>query len=338
MKTLRLLIVFVFLLAGCATTPPAPTATVAPEATATVEILPTATEAAPLPTETAAPTAIPATSTPSADQQEQEKLAALVAPCVATGPQFIESPKKDWVFAACKSENQDGMITRFASTRDAKKWDISFVDAYINPYKADDANMSKLLEEYLIPMHWTMNEDFVYLAAPTPYQNELYFSYDGLFRLNLSTGEIKPVLRPATAPLSVSYSFTFSPNGNKLAYINQAVQTVMIVIEDTSNGDQQTITLDPRFVKGGNIIWSADEKKLIVSAMDANTNGGNSLIMYDLETNKNEYIIQQSSTIYLPVSWVDENTIYATTNTGSWVYIDLTTKKSTYAPAPAVMH
>lgn len=327
MKTLRLLIVFAFLLAGCATKPPAPTATVAPEATATVEMLPTATELAPLPTETAAPTAIPATSTPSASQQEQEKLAAMLAPCNSSNPAVTYSPKKKWVFVTCMNENQDGLSTKFARTDGSKQLSVSFVDAYIIPYKADDANMSTLLQEFFTPVRWTMNEDFVYLAVPSVSENAPFKGYDGLLRLDLSTGKTTAVLKPATAPLSVSYAFSFSPGGNKLAYINESVQSVTVVIDDTSTGEQQTIKLDARFDKGGSLSWSPDEKKLAVSVVDSSTNGGNSVIVYDLENNTNEYILQQPYHVYSLGDWVDANTITAVNDLGADVYIDLATKE-----------
>ncbi len=138
----------------------------------------------------------------------------------------------------------------------------------------------------------------------------------------------------AIAPLSTTYAFKFSPYGNKLAYINQSVQPVTITIIDTSTGEENKITLDARFTQGGSLLWSQDEKQLVVSALDEGQNGGNSVILYDLETMKNEYIIQQSATTYLPLEWVDATTIYAESYPGSWVYINLANQEVRTAPAP----
>jgi len=331
MKTLRYFILIAtlitVLLVGCGPAPKA-TATSAPtDVPATEAAQPTATEPTPLPTATAAPTAIPATSTPSASQQEQEKLAALVAPCKSANLAVTYSPKKDWVFATCMSENQDGLSTKFARTDGSKQVNVSFVDAYISPYKADDANMSTLLQQFFTPVRWTMNEDFVYLAVPSVIEHAPFKGYDGLLRLDLSTGKTTPVLRPATAPLSVSYAFSFSPGGNKLAYINESVKSVTVVIDDTATGEQQTIKLDARFDQGGSLSWSPDDKKLAVSVVDTSTNGGNSVIIYDLENNTNEFILQQPYHIYSLGDWADATTITAVNDLGADVYIDLVAKE-----------
>lgn len=332
MKTFRLLTLFAFLLVGCAATTPtaAPTAIVV-EPTATIAPLPTATEIVELPTDAPQPTDIPATSTPDAFQQEQALIAPLVAPCKFANQEISYSPNKNWVVVTCYD---DPLATKFARMDGSKQWSISFNHDYIEPYKADDRNMSKLLQEHFIPVEWTMNEDFVYLAAPALEEKLPYTSYDGLFQLDLSTGKISPILRPATAPLSASYAFKFSPSRTKLAYINQSLPSVTIAIDDTTTGDEQTIKLDARFGLAGGLLWSPDEKQLIVSAVDTNSNGGYCLIIYDFETKKNEYIFQQFGGAYLPVEWIDATTIYAKSYSGSWVIIDLTTKEVTPASAP----
>lgn len=335
MKTVRLLIVFAFLLAGCATAKPTAVPTVA-EPTETSAPLPIATEVVELPTATSQPTDVPATSAPDVTQQAQTAILPLVGPCNnLSNPAISYSPSGDWMVVTCLGENQDGLTTKIVRTNGTKKWNISFNDVYIQPYKADDANLSKLLKETFIPVRWTVHEDFVYLAVPGSDENATYKGYDGLFRLDLSTGKSTPVLRPATAPLSASYAFKFSPTGTKLAYINQAVETIKVVMVDMGTGDENSFTLDARFTRGGGIVWSSDEKQLIVSAFDANTSGGGyALISYNFETNKNEYIIQQYPHAYSAYEWIDANTIYAENYMGSWVYINLATKEFTAAPAP----
>ncbi len=336
MKTIRFLIVFAFLLTGCATATPAPTATVA-EPTETAMPLPSATVELPTatPQPTAAPTDIPATSTPDATQQARDSILQLVSPCDFPNPVFSYSPKKIWVVVTCTMADQNATTSKFAHTNGLKQWSISFEDIYIAPYRAGDVNMDKLMQQSFIPARWTKNEDFVYLAVPTAEEKTPYKGYAGLFRLDLATGKTTPILRPATAPLSASYAFAFSPGGTKLAHINQSVQSVSIVIDDVSTGEQKSINLDARFSQAGGLLWLPDEKQLLVSAFDANTNGGYSLIVYNLETNQNEYIFQQGASPYLPLAWVDGGIIYAENYPGSWVNIDLATKEVTDAPAPA---
>jgi hypothetical protein len=333
MKTLRLFIALAFLLAGCAT--PTPTVTlVEPTVAASVPVeIATATVQ---PTIAAAiPTTIPATETPDARQQEQASILPLVTPCNFTDKALSYSPNKTWVMVTCQGDqSENGTTTKFARLDGSQHWSLSFNETYLKPYRANDTNLSALLQKAFIPVRWTKNEDFVYLAVQISEKGDPYTGYEGLFRLDLSTGKSRPVLKPATAPLSTTYAFKFSPNGNKLAYINQAVQPVAITIIDTGTGGENKITLDNRFGQGGNLIWSENEQKLIVSVLDAGKNGGNSVILYDLATLKNEYVLQQSASTYLPLEWVDANTIYAESYPGSWVYIDLGSGATTAAPAP----
>jgi hypothetical protein len=336
MKTLRLLTILTFLLAGCSATPTAtaiPTTVVEPTATTA----PAATETAvPSPTETAVPTAVPATSTPTANQQAQAIILPLVAPCTFAGDHAISySPNNTWVIANCQAENpEDGIIQKFARMDGSQQWSISFNEIFIKPYRSADPNRSELLQKTFVPVRWTLNEDFVYLAAPTANDETAYKGYYGLFQFNLSNGKSAATLPPAMAPIKTTYALRYSPYGNKLAYINQYVSPVTIMIDDTVTGDQQQIKLDARFIQGGSLLWSDDETKLIVSVLDESANGGNSVIVYDLEANKNEFILKNSDHTYLPVAWMDENTIYAEDYPGNWVYIDLSTKAVSQAPAP----
>jgi dipeptidyl aminopeptidase/acylaminoacyl peptidase len=334
MKTFRLLLALAFLLAGCATPTPDATITESKATQPAPAIAATAMQQPPTATE-AIPTSIPATSTPDAGQQEQASILPLVAPCNFADQAISYSPNKTWVMVNCQGDQpENGTTTKFARMDGSQSWSLSFNEVYLKPYRANDLNLNALLPKAFIPVRWTKNEDFVYLAVQTNATGNPYAGYDGLFRLDLSTGKSRPVLKPATAPLSTTYAFKFSPNGNKLAYINQAVKPVAITIIDTGNGGENKITLDNKFSQGGNLVWSANEQKLIVSALDSGKNGGNSVILYDLETMKNEYVLQQSTTTYLPLEWIDTNTIYAESYPGSWVYIDLGTGATSAAPAP----
>jgi hypothetical protein len=333
MKTLRLFIALAFLLAGCAT--PTPTVTLVEPTVAIPGPVEFATTTIQPIIASDLPTTIPVTSTPDARQQEQASILSLVTPCNFTDQAISYSPNKTWVVVSCLGDQPgNGTTTKLVRMDGSQHWSLSFNEAYLKPYRTDDTNLSALLQKAFIPVRWTKNEDFVYLAVQTNDSDVVYKGYDGLFRLDLSTGKSRPVLKPATAPLSTTYSFKFSPNGNKLAYINQAVQPVVITIIDIGTGSENKITLDNKFSQGGNLIWSANEQKLIVSVLDSGKNGGNSVILYDLETMKNEYVIQQSASTYLPLEWVDTNTIYAESYPGSWVYIDLGSGATTAAPAP----
>ena len=341
MKAFRLLILVAFLLVGCSSPTPTPTAvapqptvaaaTTAPLAAPTETLIPATVTSVP----TAVPTALPPAATPNALQQVQAYILPLVAPCNFADQEISFSPNKTWVVVTCQGDKpEDGTLTRVVRLDGSQEWNLSFNETYIQTYQPVNADMSALLQKSYIPVRWTIDESFVYLAVQSSTAATPYAGYDGLFRLDLSTGKTSPILKPATSPLSSSYAFAFSSGGTKLAYINQTVKTVSIVIDDATSGDEKRITLDARFTKGGNLLWSPDEKQLLVSVLDENTNGGNSLIVYDLETGKNELVSHQTESVYLPLKWIDATTVYAQSRPGSWVYIDMQTRDVRPAAAP----
>lgn len=340
MKALRLITLFVFLLAGCATTPPISTLTAAPaqpsQTPSPLPLLPTETTLPPSATPAPTATAMPATSTPNAQEQERNTVAPIIGPCDFAEQPITYSPSQSWVMTTCRGEKpEDGLITKFARVDGTQHWDISFNQVYIQAYHPNAANLDALLQKTFIPARWTKDEAFVYLGVQTSDEETPYKGYEGLFRLDLNSGQTRPMLKPATAPLTASYAFKFSPSGTKLAYLNQAVSPISIIIEDTTTGSTyQKMTLDTRFTQGGSLLWSPDEKQLIVSLLDANINGGNAVVLYDLTAGTNKYIIQQDEGTYLPLAWIDLTTIYAESYPGSWVYINLSTKEITEAPAP----
>lgn len=336
MKNLILFIVLAVFLTGCATATPEPT-TVPAQPTAT-QVFPTAAASATnvLPTATDQPTAISATNTPNARQQEQEAILPLVEPCNFAAQDIPYSPNKTWAVVACLGDNQeDGITTKIVRRGGEKTWSLSFSELYLQPYRTDDTSISTLLENSFIPVRWTKNEDFVYLAVKTSNEETPYKGYDGLFRLDLSTGNLRTVLKPAIYPLATTYDFKFSPNGNKLAYINQSVGPITIVMVDTGSGEESRITLDARFTQAGGLTWSQDEKRLVVAALDEGANGGNAVILYDLETMENTYLVQQAEKVYQPLDWNDPTQIYVKVVSEGWVYLDPTSGDVSPAPSPA---
>jgi len=333
MKTIHFLLVLAVFLTACAAPTPVPTASLPqPTATeATQALAPTATE---IPaTATALPTAIPATATPDARQQEQAALLPLVEPCNFSDQPIVYSPNNTWVIVNCLGETPDtGLTTKIARLDGSQQWSLSFNDTYLKPYRAGDANLSALLQQTFIHVRWTKNEDFLYLAIQTAATDEPFAGYDGLYRLDLFTGKLRSVLKPAAAPFSATYAFQFSPSGTKLAYLNASVQPLTMVILDTVTGTEDKIVLDARFSQGGSLLWSDNENQLLVSALDKGQNGGHALILFDLEAQTNTYLVQQSATAYLPVEWIYADTIYAESFPGNWVYIDLLTKEIRPAP------
>lgn len=339
MKTIRLfaLLVLAILLAACAAPAPtsAPTVVVIASATTAPLVVATATQPQPTSVPTLKPTAIPATAVPSAAQQKQAAVLPLVAPCNFANQPISYSPSKTWVVVTCLGEKpEDGTITKIARMDGSKSWSLSFNELYLQPYRQLDPKLGDLLQKAFIPVRWTKNEDFVYLAIRTSDEMTPFRGYDGLYRVDLASGKSRATLKPAAAPVSIVYDFKFSPDGTKLAFINSSVKPVSIVISNTGSGDESKITLDAHFTKGGGLLWSDDGKKLVVSVLDEGKNGGDSVIVYDLESMQNTYLVQASATVYQPVGWLGANLIYAESNPDGWAYIDLLSGTVTGAPAP----
>jgi len=337
MKTLRIFALLAFLLAACAAPAPTSAPTLAIVASATTAPVATATQPQPTAAPTLEPTATPsaATATPDIRQQEQASILPLVAPCNFTDQPIFYSPNKTWVVVTCLGEKtEDGTLTKIARMDGSKSWSLSFNELYLQPFRQLDPKLGDLLQKAFIPVRWTKNEDFVYLAIQTSAEKTPFRGYDGLYRVDLASGKSRATLKPAAAPVSIVYDFKFSPDGTRLATINSSVKPVTIVIANTGTGDESKITLDARFTKGGGLLWSEDGKQLVVSVLDEGKNGGNSVIVYDLESMQNTYLVQASAMVYQPVGWLGANLIYAESNPEGWAYIDLLSGTVTGAPAP----
>jgi len=215
-----------------------------------------------------------------------------------------------------------------------REWDISFKDSYIKPYMTDFGPRNDLLWNAYIPAGWTSDEQFAYLAVQTSNAELPYPGYDALFRLDLSTGKLTPTLKPAIGHLTTDYVFRFSPGGSQLAYVNQNVLPLRIVIYNLASGTEQSFSLDGTFGQAGSFLWSPDEKQLVFAAGDSI---GDSVILFDLVTMKNEYLVKDSAHTYLPRAWAGDTSLYSQDYPSGWVYLDTQTKTITPAPAPTPM-
>jgi dipeptidyl aminopeptidase/acylaminoacyl peptidase len=216
----------------------------------------------------------------------------------------------------------------------SQEWNVSFKRTYIAAYKSDDPQATDLLQTAFIPAGWTGDEKYLYLAVQSGPADAPFVYFDALFRLDLTTGRLTPTLKPAVGTLRTSYAFQFSPGGTQLAYVNQTVRPLSIVLYNTGTGAENRITLDARFSQAGSFLWSPDEKQLLVSAQDMGANGGNSVILFDLATMKDQYLVQNSPIVYLPLGWVGDTSIYAERYPDQWVSLDTHSRAITPAASP----
>ncbi len=257
MKTFSPLSLLVFLICvGCVATPTAKTV----EPTATW--LPPAAQTTLVPMQTATLTVVPkATPTPNVEFSQ-----CYIS--MTNQRMVFPSPSDKRQVVACQSKDlEEGWILLFLSRDDPQKWmRISVKDTFITPYRSADPKKSELLQNTMFrPIHWVPNDEFVYFVPDSlNFINDnsgLYKGFDGLFRLNLSTGKISTTLKPAIAPLVTTYSFAFSPDESKLVYMNQSILPLTIVLFDIPTGTEKRITLDRKYTDGGNLLWMWPQKQ-----------------------------------------------------------------------------
>ena len=332
MKNRRLFALLVLVLTGCVTQPPATAAIPAPRATATPP------PALPAASATPRASALPAAATPTtipATPASTLPVLPLATPCRLAFDSVSYSPHKTWAMVTCREpQAKAGTTTRVFRMDGTQEWSVSFKQAYLAVYKADDRQATDLLEAAFVPAAWTGDETFAYLAVQSSPQDAPFAGYDALFRLDLSTGQLTPTLRPAMGSQRTSYVFQFSPGGTQLAYVNLMVQPLSIVLYNTQTGAENRIPLDARFSRAAGLVWSPDEKQLLVSAQDTGANGGNSVILFDLATMTNQYLVQNSPIVYLPLAWVGDTSVYAERYPNQWVSLDTHSKAITPAASP----
>lgn len=166
------------------------------------------------------------------------------------------SPNGAWAEAIC--DNDSIIVIRTDGT---KEWNLS----------------SKTLigvdrEDFVHVSHWSNDGAYVYIYV-NPHTDGYWESFHQgmvLYGLNLESGEISEVL-PRGKSERIYYSFSFSPNDRRLAYIKTDQSPVILNIRDMQTGTGQSYEFDPKYNTGGNFVWSPDSQKLVFSIVQYDT-------------------------------------------------------------------
>ena len=249
----------VVFLTACGTTPPATEAEV-PQA---VEL-----EETPRPTKTIRPTSTkrprrtPVNSTPTlpsgtATAKAEQKIqattyATMSAPFTECRyvASFLKSPDSYWTAAQCELDillqGQNGEMIALPP----ESYAMFFPSGVVYPELRAKAE------------HWTADSKFFYFSADAYLGDGCgCFCYrDGaaLFRLEMSSAKITPVL-VYQGKRTGTYSFSFSPNGRRLAYVSNWENK--LVIRDLQTGEENSIDFS-QYTETGNLVWSPDSQKL----------------------------------------------------------------------------
>jgi len=209
---------------------------------------------------------------------------------------FRFSPNGLWVEVFCSSGTIE--IVRVDET---KKWEVS-----------SDTLISYGAEYFGGVNHWSNDGAYAYIGF-NPHTDGYWEPFHQgivLYRLNLETGQIGEVL-PLVRSNWRYYSFAFSPNDRRLAYIVTDQSPVILNIRDMQSGDEQSFEFDPKYNTGGEFVWSPDSQKLVFSV--SRYLGGDGFVTSIFLWNKDTSKITELTTDYqgeLRVTeWIDETKI-----------------------------
>ena len=240
---------------GCGSTPLSTGTGAAPDnpVSAATALLP----ATAFPTPTMLLTAT-ATATDTAQAPTPSPTSALAAAC-NTAPATV-SPDGKWVF--CDAKSSSSFSTPYALSASGQRWNISFKQFDSAGPVYDD---NKVLV-------WTPDDRYVYLLLYGQATSAGRFFYAGsdIWRLDLSSGAIKDLVPIQGMPFeSHFYDLSVSPDGKRLAYVDQWQTPLMLTLLDLPAETRTEIKLadtkvgNDHPVSAGELDWTPDGKKLV---------------------------------------------------------------------------
>lgn len=116
-------------------------------------------------------------------------------------------------------------------------------------------------------LYLTDDENFLYfsLDAECELIEPGFISSIGVFRMNLSNGEVSEILKASydfDSYTGYYYTASISPTGKRLAYIFNN-QPLILNLLDLNTGETNSITLDNKYTFGGQYQWSEDGTKIV---------------------------------------------------------------------------
>jgi hypothetical protein len=251
----------------------------------------------PAPTLTSEPTLSPNQLTMTATQQSLKD--RLGANCWYGSAQAVRlSPNGQWAEAIC---GPDSII--IIRTDGAKEWSLSS-DSLIGPYT----------EHFIQVAHWSNDGTYVYVFA-NPHTDGYWEPFHQgivLYRLTLESGQISELL-PLRKSGRSYYSFSFSPNDRRLAYIATDQSPAILHLRDMQTGVEQSFEFEAKYNTGGGFVWSPDSQNLVfaITQYDENIHEyiATSVIVWEREKSNTTMLIKDHEDVLVPVEWNIENKI-----------------------------
>lgn len=298
------------IVSSCGSSPIQKIATVGTPATIWSSPEPTLFETLPAPANrktTAAGTPEPTgTQTPSPGTnltQAQAAVATHVFPTPAGSFSEILSPDGKWVI--------------FVRNKDLKVIQASGKVVWTLEFKQWQAN-------YLRLVGWSADGRYLYFTAQRFVRTGVVAFVDGfiLERLDLESGSIKEILPASFYTLSMS----LSPDSSLLAYIYQGKDPLDVSIRDLNTGKEQAVKLDRDLHYGGNMVWSQDQKTLVLTA----TNDNPKYMLYtvvkvDLSSFTQTVLVHEDRRFLTAVRWGKDGRVLLTEQNHGYWWMDLKT-------------
>ena len=292
---------------------PVVTGTAAPSLTATVKpptstLLPAPTSTpTSRPTNTSAPSQTPdltlaATKKVATEARSTEKaLAATEEAILGCDPvDRSYSPDGAWVAIEC-AESVTGVYNRSVPTI---TWQIDYSETFQLQYYEES------MWGYMHPIHWSPDGGYLYLM-PTPLGMDggcpWYVDGMALLRLDLATGDATYTLSPAKG----FYDVSFSRGGGYLAYFRNWIEPPALNLLNMVTGDEQYILLDKQYTGAGDVLWSPDGSRIVLSARAGEDceHMTYSLIMIELGDLSQSVLLEQPDAPYTPLEWTEDDQI-----------------------------
>jgi len=246
-------------------------------------------------TKTLTPTLSPEQVVMTATQQALKD--TLGANCKYGSAQGIRlSPNGQWAEAVCGPYSI--IIIRTDGT---KEWSLSS-NTLIAPYT----------EHFVYVSHWSNDGAYAYVRV-NPHTDGYWEPFHQgivLYRLDLETGQTSEVL-PLGKSDWIFYSFSFSPNDRRLAYIVTDQSPVILHIRDMQTGVEQSFEFEPKYNTGGSYIWSPDDRKMVFSLGQylGNDEFVTSIVLWDNDNLSTTELIKEHESLMKPIEWTEESKI-----------------------------
>jgi len=251
----------------------------------------------PAPTLTPKPTTSSIQLTMTANQQTLQE--SMGKHCWDGSAQDIRfSPDGQWVEVICRFDT-----IKIVYIDETKVWDMSS-SGLVDPYTDHFVNVS----------HWSNDGTYVYVVIDPHTDGYWEPFHQGivLYRLTLETGQISDVL-PLVRSNWVFYSFAFSPNDRRLAYIVTDKSPVTLNILDMRSGDEQSFEFDSKYNTGGGFLWSPDSQSVVFSITQYDTSIGEyiatSIVLCEPKRPACTTLRTDHQEILVPVEWLNDTFI-----------------------------